>query len=336
MKLEGKCVKVIDSDITEDTCWSKCYSYVITKDIHVLNNVKLTIQDGARIYLLNGEALYDEWWFFIGYNGGGIIFDAGSKLCASNLLVAAVVLEDGKYVLSNKISYNINNNGVYFFGTEEEEELERDIDIYALDVDKSTMTKDNMKNLSKSDKTKLCRRKMNELKKSMVKENNQSSKFVFKSLTLEYIGGLYLENLDSKEFCGKNITMFNLFTGQNYTQFFNLYNTNICLNNLEILTNKPKIQEYSVSLGLDNSTLTINKSLTAAGGQYFFQNNGFFSQSYVILNKCSKILIEVAYFNYFSEITIEPKGLLPNPNKIPYLVDKCLKEKVVITSTPYY
>jgi hypothetical protein len=54
MRLCGKCVKVIDSDITEDTCWSKCYSYVITKDINILNNVKLTIQDGAGVYLLNG------------------------------------------------------------------------------------------------------------------------------------------------------------------------------------------------------------------------------------------------------------------------------------------
>jgi hypothetical protein len=51
MRLCGKCVKVIDSDITEDTCWSKCYSYVITKDINILNNVKLTIQDGAGVYL---------------------------------------------------------------------------------------------------------------------------------------------------------------------------------------------------------------------------------------------------------------------------------------------
>ena len=57
---EGKCVKVIDGDITEDTCWSKCYSYVITKNIHILNNVKLSVQDGACLFLLNGKFEFDK------------------------------------------------------------------------------------------------------------------------------------------------------------------------------------------------------------------------------------------------------------------------------------
>lgn len=329
MRLCGKCVKVIDSDITEDTCWSKCYSYVITKDINILNNVKLTIQDGACLYLLNGEFDSDNFK----YNGGGIIFDAGSKLCASNLLVAAVVLEDGKYVLSNKISYNINNNGINFFGTKEESEEGQDEN-----TDSDADIKFESGNLSQSDKAKLHIKKMKELKKNMVIDNNQPSKFVFKSLSLEYIWGLTLNNVDSKEFYGKNINIFNSFTGENFTPSFSLDNTHICLNNLRIESNQPIIQDGLSNLGLINSTLNINKSLIVLGGSKFLVDFGSFgsqSQS-LILNKCSKLKIAVANFYDRIENTtlIEPIGKLGNINQIPYLVDKCLNEKVVITIKP--
>jgi hypothetical protein len=333
MKLEGKCVKVIDSDITEDTCWSKCYSYVITKDIHVLNNVKLSVQDGACVYLLNGK--WD--WDSFEYKGGGIIFDSGSKLCAGILSVAAVVLEDGKYVITTKLNDNISNKGIRFYGTKEELEEEDELD----EEQEPEQESAKLGNLSKSDKAKLYRKKMNDLKKSMVKENNQPSKFVFKSLNFGYLGGLFLVNLDSKEFCGKNINIVN-FSGQTYfniSPLFNLDNTNICLDNLEIITNKPKITGSAICVGVNKSTLNVNKSLIVVGGSTFFENTYTTSNhnSYIILNKCSKIILEVAFFNGYESIaTIEPKGILPNVIYVPYLVDKCLKEKVVITSKPYY
>ena len=317
MKLEGKCVKVIDSDITEDTCWSKCYSYVITKNIHVLTNVKLSVQDGACLFLLNGKFDYDK----NEYNGGGIIFDAGSKLCAGNLPILSVVLEDGKYVISTKINYNINNNGIKFFGTKEEESVE--------DVNSEvTLKQVKLKNVSKSDKVKLHRKKMNELKKNMVVDNNQPSKFVFKSLNLEYIGGLFLIDLDSKEFCGKNINTFNLFS--DISPIF-LNNTCICLDNLRMELDKPLMQNEVSNLSLGESTLTINKSLIVLGGSYFVQLSGFNPNetSSIILNKCSKFEIEVGAFD--NKYLIDLKGKLGNINKIPYIVDKCLKEKVVIT-----
>jgi hypothetical protein len=323
MRLCGKCVKVIDSDITEDTCWSKCYSYVITKDINILNNVKLTIQDGAGVYLLNGEFDSDNFK----YNGGGIIFDAGSKLCAGNLPILSVVLEDGKYVISTKLNYNINNNGIQ----SKEEELVEEAFLEVADQVK-------LKNLSKSDKAKLHIKKMKELKKNMVIDNNQPSKFVFKSLSLEYIWGLTLNNVDSKEFYGKNINIFNSFTGENFTPSFSLDNTHICLNNLRIESNQPIIQDGLSNLGLINSTLNINKSLIVLGGSKFLVDFGSFgsqSQS-LILNKCSKLKIAVANFYDRIENTtlIEPIGKLGNINQIPYLVDECLNEKVVITIKP--
>jgi hypothetical protein len=114
-----------------------------------------------------------------------------------------------------------------------------------------------------------------------------------------------------------------------------LVSTNLCLDNLKIVTNNYKIQQGNNILRLNNSTLTINKSFIAEGSAYFFINNNE-PKSYIIFNKCSKVKIIVSQFHQnYSEIKIEPNEILPNINNLPYVVDKCLKDKVVITSTAY-
>ena len=47
-RLNNNCVKIVDSDITEDTCWRKHYTYVITQNIKVTEGVLLKIENSIN------------------------------------------------------------------------------------------------------------------------------------------------------------------------------------------------------------------------------------------------------------------------------------------------
>ena len=77
-RLNEKCVRIVDSDITENTCWRKCYVYVITQAVTVTEGVLLKIEDGTKVYLLNQYISETEVLV------GGLTFNK-ARLCAKNL-----------------------------------------------------------------------------------------------------------------------------------------------------------------------------------------------------------------------------------------------------------
>jgi hypothetical protein len=93
----------ISTNITSDTTFIKDYIYVMTSEIHVLQNITVLIEDNVVIYIRNGV-----------YNTttarAALIFDTGSKLISSDFYVLACDI--------NNIPVCVpDNGGLWFVGS---------------------------------------------------------------------------------------------------------------------------------------------------------------------------------------------------------------------------
>ena len=93
----------ISTNISSDTTFIKNYIYVMTSEIHVLQNVTVSIEDNVIIYIRNGV-----------YNTttarAALIFDTGSNLISTNFYVLACNI-------CNIPVYEADNGGLWFVGS---------------------------------------------------------------------------------------------------------------------------------------------------------------------------------------------------------------------------
>jgi len=93
----------ISTNIICDTTFIQNYIYVMTSEIHVLQNITLLIEDNVIIYIRNG--VYNTTT-----SRAALIFDTGSNLISSNFYVLACNI-------NNIPSYEQDNGGLWFVGS---------------------------------------------------------------------------------------------------------------------------------------------------------------------------------------------------------------------------
>jgi len=311
-RLNEKCVKIVDSDITENTSWRKCYVYVITQDVTVKEGVLLKIQDGTKVYLVNEYLTETE------ELTGGLTFNK-ARLCAKDLCIGSVDY-DGKYFyLRNKCTTEKDyfNFGVTFIGTrfpllDAQEALERQL------------TKNKCyERLSDKQKEKYCAC----LSKCYKNNGNSYNKCLYKldSLTLNYVYNLRVSDVDERELCVKNVTLCNSFE-------FYLFNSYLSLCNLSY-------QNYGYysgqsSINFFNSVLKVKECLTAKGLSSLFSFNDFETKSTVYLFKGLKLNVEAISSSYDDVKVCPPKNNL-YLDQTPWCIDTelCTSVKFYIDET---
>ena len=300
-ELCSKCVKIIDSNITESTTWYKCYSYVITGIVNVLDGVSLKIENGTKVYILNSDNL------------PGLIFEEGSGLRSEEWTLGSVNVSDGKYVV---VKQDISSNGgLNFYGSNEtsDEYLSYNVDVlqthFNIVKKKSHGKKCDYKigklncvcnfvsftNISQKD---IC---VNEI--NIVNNANQYFSYGF---------GLILQNCD---FALNNLS---------------------CSFTTNSLSSQTYAQNLTYCTFFDVSNLTINKNLTALG-----VNTIFFvtSNSKLILEKCCYLNVETstlttALQEFNISFTISPQNLyLPNILQSSWNFKGKILDKTTITGT---
>ena len=93
----------ISNNITSDTTFTNNYIYIITSEIHVLENINLLIENNVIIYIRNG--VYNTPTF-----RAALIFDTGSKLISSNFYVLACDNNNDPIAFPD-------NGGIWFLGS---------------------------------------------------------------------------------------------------------------------------------------------------------------------------------------------------------------------------
>ena len=97
-------IELISADIALSCNLSADTVWVVDNEVHVLDGVKLTIDDGARILILNGVVSSSR------LQRAALIFDPGSMLSAVRFAVYAGSSQ-------HRISRTSDNGGLWFLGT---------------------------------------------------------------------------------------------------------------------------------------------------------------------------------------------------------------------------
>lgn len=269
-------IKIVDKDITENTCWKKCYTYVVTKNVTITEGVLLKIEDGVKVYLVNDYLVGEQEQL-----RGGLFFDK-ARLCAKHLWVSSVNY-DGQYYYPSKYSDGIKDNfGVVFKGTKDSSLT-------------SIPTPDSTEELPKLDEQQEeC------LSKFYLKCEKCYTKCLYKleSLTLSYVAYLGLSSLESNELCVKDVNLCNLYAFV-FAPLLSLFNSSISLCNL-------KMQQYGLYsnlfsfirvISLRGSNLTIKESIVTLGLFVIFAlNYNTLQESVVYLQKGVKLNVQAVRF----------------------------------------
>ena len=265
MKLNNKCIKIIDSDITEDTYWSKSFIYIIVKIIKVTEGVLLKIEDGTKIYLVDGY--YDnpdKRWF------GSLSFKS-ARLCAQNLHIGSVTYDGKNFYVNN--SFKAFRGGVSFNGTKIINQSRQERVTQALKHSKvySNLTDEQQKKYREMKENCIC-----------TSDKNTSNCFYrFNSITSSYIGDLSFWDLKENEFCGKTIKFYNV----NEYPYFDNANVSVCNFIYKVCGFNRELENAIV---LVNSVLKIKNYLNVIGVDYLFY---FIGISKAIFAKKSKLNI---------------------------------------------
>lgn len=304
-RLNNNCVKIVDSDITEDTCWRKHYTYVITQNINVTEGVLLKIENGTKVYLVNDYLVNEQEQL-----RGGLNFDK-ARLCAKHLWVSSVNY-DGEYFYPSQYSdAGKKNFGVNFNGTKASPLLR-------------VPTFDDSKELSKKVEEHLC--------KCYLQKEKSNAKCLYKleSISLSYVAYLGLGNLESNELCVKNINLCNLYGLASYVPGFSLYNSSVSVCNLKyrqvnLYSNNSTYRYFGSNIiGLRYSTLIIKKELNALGLDTLFDLLFPSLESKVILYKGVKYDVSVNKLKWESTLICPSKNNLGPVNQSPYCVNNVL------------
>ena len=97
-------VELISADLTHSCTWSAETVWVVDREVHVRDGVKVTIADGARILIANGVVPSSR------FGRAALIFDPGSNLSAARFSVSAGSSQ-------HRISRTADNGGLWFLGS---------------------------------------------------------------------------------------------------------------------------------------------------------------------------------------------------------------------------
>ena len=110
-------IKVIETGtLTGKEHWKKCNTYIISGTYTVATGAILKIDNGTKVLLLNGDTF------------GKMLFEAGSKLCAENIVSYAV-----DTTTADTASTTANNGGWYFTGTVNYNNLSKKLSDFEMD-----------------------------------------------------------------------------------------------------------------------------------------------------------------------------------------------------------
>ena len=262
----------ISNNITSDTTFTNNYIYIITSEIHVLENINLLIENNVIIYIRNG--VYNTPTF-----RAALIFDTGSKLISSNFYVLACDNNNDPIAFPD-------NGGIWFLGSS------------------SNITKDGVSS-----------------KYSSIKSN-----FIANNIYTYYLGSTDInpfwthsssQDQDSITSLGCNNDEWNIlgvyinYSGDNA---FDIVNSNISMNNIEILYPKED------AINLQSSKLNIKISFIASVYSTIVNDKDLFDleldngPSYFLIDKFCYVEIS----GIFGDQSLLISEDLPQPKKYNY------------------